>query len=394
MSEERRTLEQRLRTVESRAWLVGAFSLAASAVGAWMRPAAFFPGYLFAYMFWLSLSLGSLAVLMIHYLVGGGWGFMTRRILEAATRVLPVLALLFLPLLFGLKELYPWARPEALREEHLSHQRPYTNLGFFLARAVFYFSSWILCSWLLNRWSSAGDEARNPALWARRYRLSGGGLVLYAVTIFFASVDWVLSTEPRWSSTIFGMLFMSGQGLAGFALITGVAVLMSREEPLRRVVTPDRLQDLGNLLLTSVMLWAYISFSQYLVIWSENLPREVTWVAHRTTPGWRQVALALIVLHFAVPFFLLLFRDVKRRGPWIAAIAFGLLAMHLVDEFWRVIPAFEPDRLAVRWTYLTAPVGIGGVWVAVFSRSLRRRPLLPLNDPVFHPLLSEARPHG
>jgi len=160
------------------------------------------------------------------------------------------------------------------------------------------------------------------------------------------------------------------------------------------VVTPDRLQDLGNLLLTSVMLWAYIAFSQYLVIWSENLPREVTWVAHRTTPGWRQVALALIVLHFAVPFFLLLFRDVKRRGPWIAAIAFGLLAMHLVDEFWRVIPAFEPDRLAVRWTYLTAPVGIGGVWVAVFSRSLRRRPLVPLNDPVFQPLLSEARSHG
>lgn len=394
MSEERGTLQHGLRTVERRAWIAGGLGLAASFAGAWLRPSAFYPGYLFGYMFWLGLSLGALAVLMIHYLVGGAWGFMTRRILEAATRVLPILALLFIPLLFGLKELYPWARPEALQDPHLRHLRPYTTSGFFLARAVVYFSSWILCSWLLNRWSAAGDADRSAALWARRYRLSGGGLVLYAVTIFFASVDWVLSTEPRWSSTIYGMLFMSGQGLAAFALITGVVVLMAREEPLRREVTPDRLHDLGNLLLTSVMLWAYISFAQYLILWSENLPREVSWVAHRTSPGWREVAVALILFHFAVPFFLLLFRDVKRRGPWIAAIAFGLLAMRLVDEFWRVIPAFEPDGLAIRWTYLTAPAGIGGVWVAVFARALRGRPLVPLNDPIFQPLLAEARSHG
>jgi len=388
------TLDQRLQRIELRAWMVGAVGLAASFVGAWIRPSGFYPSYLFAYMFWLGLSRGALAVLMIHYLVGGTWGFMTRRILEAATSVLPVLALLFVPLLFGLRELYPWARPEAQQDPHLQHLRPYTTFGFFVARALVYFASWILCGWLLNRWSAAGDSRRDPALWARRYRLSGGGLVLYAVTIFFASVDWVLSTEPRWSSTIYGMLFMSGQGLAGFALITGVVVLMSREAPLRDVVTPDRLHDLGNLLLTSVMLWAYISFAQYLILWSENLPREISWVAHRTSPGWRELAVALIVLHFAVPFFLLLFRDVKRRGPWIAAIAFGLLAMRLVDDFWRVIPAFEPERLAFRWTSFTAPLGIGGVWVAVFARALRRRPLVPLNDPVFQPLPAEARSHG
>jgi hypothetical protein len=314
---------------------------------------------------------------------------MTRRILEAATRVLPVMAILFIPLLFGLETLYPWARPEGA----LSHQRPYLNVGFFLARSGVYFAGWLACAYFLNRWSTLEDRTADPSLALRRRRLSGGGLVLYVLTMYFASVDWVMSTEPRWSSSIFGLLFVASQALAAFALITATVVFLSKDRMLRGIVTGPRLNDLGNLLLAAVMLWAYISFSQYLIIWSGNLPREITWVVKRTTPGWRMVALTLVLLHFAVPFFLLLFRRVKTRGSWIAGIALGLLALRLVDDFWRIIPAFEPEGLALRWPYLTAPLGIGGLWLAVFARALRRRPLLPLNDPLFQPLLAEARSH-
>ncbi|HXF59559.1 MAG TPA: hypothetical protein VN539_07020 [Candidatus Saccharimonadales bacterium] len=312
---------------------------------------------------------------------------MTRRILEAATRVLPVMALLFLPLLFGLETLYPWTRPG----EALIHQRPYLNPGFFLVRSALYFACWLGCAYFLNRWSTLEDRTADPSLAIRRRRLSGGGLLLYGLTVYFASVDWVMSTEPRWSSSIFGLLFVASQALAAFALITATAVFLSKD--LRGLVTGPRLNDLGNLLLAAVMLWAYISFSQYLILWSGNLPREIPWVVKRTTAGWKMLALVLVVLHFAVPFALLLFRRVKTRGPWIAAIALGLLALRLVDDFWRVIPVFEPEGMALRWSYLTAPLGIGGIWVAIFTRALRHRPLLPLHDPVFQSLLAEARDH-
>jgi hypothetical protein len=212
--------------------------------------------------------------------------------------------------------------------------------------------------------------------------------------MFFASVDWVMSIEPRWGSTIYGMIFLASQGLSAFAMATAVLVLLSGSPPLRSVATRSRLNDLGNLILTAVMLWAYVSFSQYLIIWAENLPREISWYVRRSSPGWKGIALALIGLHFAVPFALLLFRAVKQNGRWIAAVAWGLLALRLVDDFWRIIPAFRPEGLGFHWTYLTAPLGIGGLWVGLFVAILSRRPLLPLHDPEFAPVLAEARAHA
>lgn len=387
-------LGARLRSIERGAWIAGLAGLAASVVAAFVQPASFFPGYLYAYLFWSGLSLGALAVLMVHYQVGGSWGYMTRRILESATRVLPVLVVLFVPILFGLGRLYPWARPEEVRADRvLQHQAPYLNVGFFLVRSGIYFVTWLACAYFLNRWSTLEDRSGNPDLWTRRRRLSGAGLVLYALTTYFASVDWVMSTEPHSSSTICGLIVIASQALGAFALATAMTVFLSGDRALHGLATRQRLNDLGNLLLTAVMLWAYVSFSQYLILWSENLPREIPWVVSRTTTGWKALALGLVVLHFAVPFVLLLFRGVKTRGPWIAAVALGLLAMRLVDDFWRVIPAFKPGGFDIDWPYLVTPIGIGGVWIAVFLGALRRRPLVPPKDPTFHAVLEEALAH-
>jgi hypothetical protein len=388
-------LQDRMKTVERRSLAIGALCLFASFIGGFVDPASFFPAYLFGYIFWIGLTLGSMAILMVHFQVGGSWGFVTRRILEAGMLTLPLMVALFVPILFGLGTLFPWARPDEVRADPgLRHQAIYLNVGFFVLRAGIYFACWLGCAFFLTRWSSRLDREEDPRCLARLRRLSAGGLLLYALTMFFASVDWVMSTEPRWSSTIYGMIYLAGQGLAAFAMAIVVLVLLSKGPPLDAVVTRSRLNDLGNLTLTAVMLWAYVSYSQYLIIWAENLPREIGWYVHRTTTGWKWVALLLILLHFAVPFVLLLFRAVKRNPSWIAAVAWGLLALRLVDDFWRVIPAFRPNGLGFHWTYFTVPAGIGGLWIALFVAVLRRRPLLAFHDPEFASVLSEARSHA
>jgi len=380
----------RLRSVRNAGLGAGLVLLAASFAGGVRSPAAFFPAYLFSFVFWTGLSLGSMAVLMVHYQVGGSWGFVTRRILEAGMLTLPLMAVLFVPILIGLRTLYPWAGPDP----GFARLRPYLNVPFFVARTAAYFAVWIVCAWLLARGSKALDRRGDAASAVRLRRLSGPGLLAYALTMFFASVDWVMSTEPGWSSTVFGMIVLAGQALSAFAMATGVLVLLAGTPPFSAVATPSRFNDLGNLLLTSVMLWAYVAFSQYLIIWAENLPREITWYVHRTAHGWKGVAFLLLLLHFAVPFFLLLFRAVKRNPAWLGALAGTLLVLRLVDDYWRVVPTFRPAGLAVHWTDVTTPLGIGGLWVALFAEILRRRPPLPLADPGFEPVLEEARAHA
>jgi hypothetical protein len=304
------------------------------------------------------------------------------------------MAVLFVPILFGLRTLFPWARTGAGDDPLLRRLQPYENVPFFLARTAAYFAIWAIVAFCLTRGAARLDRGGGPAAATGLRRVSGPGLLLYALTMFFASVDWVMSLEPRWSSSVYGMITLAGQALSAFALATAVLALLSSAPPISSVATASRLNDLGNLLLTSVMLWAYVSFSQYLIIWAENLPREISWYVHRTSPGWKTIAFLLIALHFGVPFLLLLFRGVKRNAARIAAVAWGLLVLRLVDDFWRVIPAFRPEGLGFHWTYATVPVGIGGLWVALFVEVLKRRPMLPLEDPEFEPVLAEARAHA
>jgi hypothetical protein len=378
-----------LRRAQKLALLVGILGLVACFLRFDARQA--FQSYLLGYVFWILLPLGSLAILMLHHLVGGGWGFVIRRLLEAATRTFPVMAVLFVPLLFGIGELYPWADLDQVASDpHLEHKTPYLNQGFFVTRAVLYFVIWGALTLALNRWSARQDNTDDPALVRRLQGLSGVGLVLFGLTTTFASIDWVMSLEPLWFSTIFGAIFIVGGTLSALLVMILTLAALHRQAPLDKVVTPTHFHDLGKLLLTFVMLWAYIAFSQYLIIWSGNTAEEAAWYVKRQEGGWQHVALILIVFHFAVPFILLLSRQRKRQARSLARLAWGLLLLRFVDVFWLVCPAFRPSVFVLDWLDIVAPVGIGGIWTAFFLRELNKRPLLPLKDPRFEPMLADA----
>jgi hypothetical protein len=365
----------------------GGAALLAGLAGAVITPQEFFRAYLVAFLYWGGIALGCLALLMLHHLVSGRWGFVVQRFLEAAARTLPVLALLFLPLLFGLEHLYPWARPEAAAADALlRHKLPYLNVPFFVLRAALYFGVWSGLALLLTRWSAAQDRTGDPLLVRPMKRLSGPGLALYGLTVTFAAMDWGMSLEPHWYSTMYGVIFVVGQGLLGLAFVIVLAALFAARRPLAGALTADRLHDIGNLLLAFVMLWAYIGFSQYLIIWSGNLPEEVPWYLSRLRGGWAGVALSLVLFHFAVPFCLLLSRVTKRRTTALVAVAVGMLAMRLLDLFWLVTPAFHPGGVRVHWLDPVAFLAVGGLWIGTFVWQLKRRPLLPLHDPRFQGL--------
>jgi hypothetical protein len=368
---------------------VGIAGLAACALGGLASPADFFRAYLIGYLFWLGIALGSLAIVMLHHLSGGAWGLVVRRILESGTRTLPLLAVLFLPLALGVRELYVWAAPGALADPVLRHKSVYLNVPFFLVRAALYFAAWLTVAHVLNRWSRERDLRPDPN--PRRFRVfSGPGLALYGLTVTFAAIDWAMSLEPHWYSTIYGLMFGTGQVLSAFAFGIAVAVLLRGREPFGRLVTPGNLNDLGNLMLAFVMLWAYMAFSQFLLIYAANVAEEVPWYLARNHGGWAGVAIGLIALHFALPFVLLLSRRVKREPRLIAAVAGLVLAMRLVDFFWLLVPAFHRPGAGLHWLDFVAPVGVGGVWLAVFLGQLGAWPLVPGNDPA----VEEALAHG
>lgn len=357
---------------------IGGLCLAACALGGASDPAQFFRSYLVAYLFWVGIALGCFSVVMLHHLVGGRWGVVIRRLLESGTRTLPLMALLLVPLLFGLPHLYAWARPEAVaHDELLSHKSAYLNVPFFLARTAFYFAVWLILSYFLNRWSAEQDRIPTASVKSRLQYLSGPGLVLYGLTVTFAAVDWVMSLEPHWFSTIYGMVFIVGQVLATLAFVIVALTLLSDSEPMKSVLKPLHFHDLGNLMLAFVMLWAYVAFSQFLIIWSGNLPEETPWYVRRLNGGWGWIAGVLVGFHFILPFLLLLVRETKRRARVLATLAAAMLVLRLVDLFWVVAPAFHDNRVQVHWMDLAAPVGLGGIWLAVYLWQLRRQPLLP-----------------
>jgi hypothetical protein len=381
--------------VQRNALIAGGAGLALSLLGYLLAPPVFFRAYLVAWVLATGTALGCLAIAMLHHLSRGGWGLVVRRVLEAASRTLPVLLLLALPLVLlparraghpgyesGLLSLYEWARPEVVAGDPvLQHKEPYLNVPFFIVRLILYFAIWYGLAWVLNRMSLEQDRTGDPRLVRRMQLIAAPGLAAYCLAATFAAVDWLMSLQPHWFSTIYGVYFVGGHGLSALAFLILVAGYLSRREPMSRVLARRHFHDYGKLFLAFLMLWAYFSFSQFLIIWAGNLPEETVWYARRIRGGWQWVALSLVVLHFAIPFLLLLSRDLKRAPRLLARVAALLLLMRWVDLFWQVEPAFDEGRFTFHWLFPAALLGVGGLWLAAFFRELKRRPLLPVNDP-------------
>ena len=371
----------------------GAVVLAICLAAGFADKTEFFRAYLVAYMFWLGIALGSMALLMVQHLTGGRWALVIRRILEAGSRTLPLMAVAVLPLVAGMKTLYSWSRPEETDPVVLA-KHFYLNPPFFIARMAFYFAIWFALAYFLNKWSRMEDTGEGGhVLRMRLEALSGIGLVLYGFTVTFASVDWVMSLEPKWYSTIYGLLFMVGQALAALAFSIGMLVWLSDRKPLSQVVRPAQFQDLGSFLLTFVMLWAYMEFSQFLIIWGGNLSDEIPWYIRRMQGVWGGVGLTLVILNFFLPFFLLLFRHVKRRTRSLLIVTLLVLLMRLVDMYWMVLPAFGGGSIRVTWMDVALPLGMGAVWFAYFIWQLQRLPLLPAHDPRMEEIIAQAVEH-
>jgi hypothetical protein len=356
----------------------------------------FFQSYLIGTLFWLQVTLGCLVLAMLHHLVGGTWGLATSRLFEAGSRTLLLMALLFLPVILGLEHLYLWTDREVVAADYaLRHKAGYLDPFWWIARGIGYFAVWGFFAFLANRLSHRQDLAVDLHLNRNLRRLSAGGIVFTGLAATFASIDWMMSLEPHWFSTIFGAIFAVGSVLGAMALIIPLVAMVADRPPMSHIATPGVFNDFGSLLLAFVMLWTYVAFSQFLIIWSGNLPEEAAWYIRRSRGGWDWIGVALAVLHFALPLLLLLSRDVKRNALALGTLACGILVMRWVDLFWNVAPTFRP-AVWVHWLDIAVPVGFGGLWLFVFVWQLRQWPLLAPNDPVWehHGEYPLEAPHG
>lgn len=375
--------------LERRAWMVGGAGVVLSLLGALLDLDQFLHSYLVAWLLWAGVAFGCFAIMVLHHLSGGGWGLMLRRLLEAAAKTIPILGVLFIPVMLGLPSLYRWARPEnVVGSEIMEHKAAYLNAPFFIGRAILYFALLGGLAWLLSRLSLRQDRTGEPGLYRRMQTLSGPSLGLYVLVATFASVDWIMSLDPMWYSSLFGVYFVGGQAVSAFAFVIPVALWLSQREPMSRAFRQKHFHDYGKLLLAFVMLWAYFALSQLLIIWSANLAEEVTWYLDRVYGGWKYLGILLAVVHFFVPFLMLLSRDLKRDARRLTVVALLLLAMRWIDLYWQIGPIFHHEGFTLHWLDATTVVGLGGVWFALVLRFLGQHPLLPLNDPY----LDEALP--
>jgi len=383
-----------VKTIGQRSLIVGVVFGLIALILAFLRPEQFFRAYLLGFMCWLGVSLGSMAILMIRHLTGGGWGMVIRRILGAAMRTLPLLALLFIPIILGIHKLYIWAQPlDQIADKHLSEHlkditKTYLTTNGFVIRAIFYFAIWNLLSYLLSHWSRQTDRAGAPDNTERFKAVAGPGLILYGFTISFAAIDWVMSLDPSWISTIFGLVILIGEVLSAMCFAVVVERILFNYKPMSEMLSPDFVHDHGKWMLTFVMVWAYFNYSQWLIIWAGNLPSEITYYMRRLNGGWGYVGLFIVIFHFAIPFGTLLSRPFKRNIRKLVWLAVWLIMMRYLDLFWIIEPNFS-TTFQVTVADIVVPIAIGGFWLAYFFRNLGSLPLLPLYDPsageVLHP---------
>lgn len=387
------TLEQRLTSAARYAWIIGIVTAIAAAIGCLTQPKAFYQAYLMGYLVWVSVPLGSLVILMIHHLTGGGWSFAIRRPMEAAVRTLPITAILFLPIIAGIPHLFQWADPEVIAVDKVVQLKSlYLNVPFFIIRAVIYFTVWIGIGRTLTRWSTLQDKTADPYLNQKMRVLSGIGLLLYSICATFASFDWLMSLDAHWFSSIYGPLFMVSQGLTALSFMIVVLVLIDQYTPISKIVSQDTYHAQGNMVFALVMLWAYMTFSQFLIIWSGNLPEFIDWFVKRSGPEWKAIAIILTLFHFAIPFLIMLSRLSKQKSRILVKIAAGLLIMRFFDLFWLIAPDLHHGAFKLSWLDGVVPVALGGIWIGFFVRKMMLQSLVVLHDPRF-PIQNDEGSH-
>jgi hypothetical protein len=375
------TVATSLARIQRLAFLAGAAGAVLGLVGLVLDPARFFQAYLTGYLFVLGPALGSLAIVMLHNMTGGAWGFAIKRLLEAAMRTLPFVGLAFVPIALGVPKLYEWSHEEVVAADPiLQHKAAYLNWPFFVARAVLYFALWSGLALFMVKLAERYDRKLSLKALRKLKSASGFGLAAYVLSMSFASFDWAMSLEPHWFSTIYGVHFIVGQGLSTLCLAIVLAAFLARHEPFSRWLAPRHFHDLGNLTLAFVMLWAYVSFSQFLIIWSGNLPEEIPWYLKRVGPAWQGLALVLVVFHFAAPFVVLLVRASKQNARVLARLAGALLVLRFLDVYWQIAPAFGEGEFAPHWLDLVVPLTLAALWLGLFVRNLHGRPLVSLQD--------------
>jgi hypothetical protein len=382
-------------------WLaIGVVAAIVAIAGAVVSSQQFFRGYLIGYMLVLGFSLGSLALLMLGHLTGGNWWMIGRRVMEAAVGNIPLLTILFLPIWLGRHSLYIWLDPSYVATHaSVAAKGAYLNERFWTVRAVIYFAIWNLWALALRSGSLKQDGDDAPRVWQRLKAWSAPGLLVYGITITLAATDWVMSLDPAWYSTIFGMFFMISEMLSVMALMIVILCSLREFAPYDRILGPEQLHDYGKLMLAFTMVWAYFSYSQWLIIWAGNLPEEITWYLDRIHGGWQTVALALVFLQFALPFLLLLSRELKRDARKLVPVALLVLVMRYVDLYWIVAPSPFPGvtgdahHLTYHWTYLVAPLALVSLWLGAFFWQLGRRPLLVVTEPMLPRLWEPSHGH-
>ena len=360
---------------------LGLVGLALLAIPAREDPQRALAAWLVAFVYFLTLALGCLYFVLIHTAMQGAWGVVVRRVAENAAGTLPLFALLFLPLALGMGYLYPWSRPEAATDALLRWKRPYLNEAFFLLRAALYFVVWsAIALWFLLQ-SRRQDEAPSPKVAARLVRWSGPLLIPLGLTHTFAAMDWLMSLEPHWYSTIYGVYSFSGSLVAAFAFLSIATVTLRRVGPVAGAFSAEHLHDLGKLLFAFTVFWAYIGFSQYFLIWYANLPEETVFFRHRLAGGWQSATLLLAVGHFVAPFLFLLSRRTKRSPLALCVASIWLLLMHLLDVYWLVIPSLHREAAGPGLADVGALFAVGGGFVGTFGWLTRGHPVVPLGDP-------------
>ncbi len=361
---------------------VGVAALVLGAALGFADPKQFFLSYLTAFLFFISLGLGGLFFVLIQFATRAGWSVAVRRQSENLMFMLPLCGFLLLPLLAGMSYLFPWLDSARVAQDPiLLGKQSFLNVPFFLVRSLAYVLSWAGLAYWFRRRSLEQDATGDPQITRRLQNVSAPAIVVFAVTVNYASFDWIMSLDPHWYSTIFGVYFFAGIVTSSLSFLILMLFSLLRRDRLSGVVTDEHFHDLGKLLFGFVVFWAYIAFSQFMLIWYGNLPEETIWFATRWRNGWQYVSILLAAGHFFLPFFVLLSRDAKRRRRILGATAIWMLFIHYVDLYWLVVPAVDPTRFQFHVQDLIVFVGLGGVFLAFLIHVTMGAPLVPTKDP-------------